>query len=84
MKLANNTCPQKYYNQNKKGKHMKIIEPIVEIEKADYEKMMKNLERACRTCYRSEEKITETSYKTLLKNCINRGHESVLEHEKSQ
>ena len=33
---------------------MKIIEPIVEIEKADYEKMMKNLERACRTCYRSE------------------------------
>ena len=61
---------------------MKIIKPIVEIEKADYEKMMKNLERACRTCYRSEEKITETSYKTLLKNCINRGHESVLEHEK--
>ena len=61
---------------------MKVIEPIVEIEKADYEIMMKNLERACRTCYRSEEKITETSYKNLLKNCINRGHESVLEHEK--
>lgn len=26
--------------------------------------------------------ITEDSYKTLLKNCITRGHESVLEHEK--
>ena len=61
---------------------MKIIEPIVEVEKVDYNKIMKNLERACRTCYRSEDKITEESYKTLLKNCINRGHESILEHEK--
>lgn len=61
---------------------MKIIEPIVEVEKADYNRIMKNLERACRTCYRSENKITEESYKTLLKNCINRGHESILEHEK--
>lgn len=61
---------------------MKIIKPVVEIEKVDYNKMMKNLERACRTCYRSEDKITEESYKTLLKNCINRGHESILEHEK--
>ncbi len=61
---------------------MRIIEPIVEIEKVDYNKIMKNLERACRTCYRSEDKITDESYKTLLKNCINRGHESILEHEK--
>ena len=61
---------------------MKIIEPIIEIEKADYNQIMKNLEVACRTCYRSEDKITEESYKTLLKNCINRGHESILEHEK--
>lgn len=61
---------------------MKIIEPIVEIEKINYNQVMKNLEKACRTCYRSEDKITEESYKTLLKNCINRGHESILEHEK--
>jgi len=61
---------------------MKIIEPIIEIENANYNQIMKNLERACRTCYRSEDKITEESYKTLLKNCINRGHESILEHEK--
>ena len=33
-------------------------------------------------CYRSEGLITDTSYKSLIKNCINRGHESVLEHEK--
>lgn len=61
---------------------MKIIEPIIEIENVNYKRIMKNLERACRTCYRSEDKITDESYKTLLKNCINRGHESILEHEK--
>lgn len=61
---------------------MKIIEPSIQVEKVDYKQIMKNLERACRTCYRSEGKITEESYKTLLKNCINRGHESILEHEK--
>lgn len=61
---------------------MKIVEPLVEIEKVDYKRIMQNLERACRTCYRSEDKITNESYKTLLKNCINRGHESILEHEK--
>ena len=61
---------------------MKIIEPEVYIQKYDGIKIMKNIEKACRTCYRSEGKITEDSYKQLLKNCINRGHESVLEHEK--
>ena len=48
-----------------KGKNMKIIEPKIEIEKVDYNKIMKNLERACRTCYRSEDKITEDSYKNF-------------------
>lgn len=61
---------------------MKIINPKIEVEQYDPVKIMKNLERACRTCYRSEGLITEDSYKKLLKNCINRGHESVLEHEK--
>ena len=63
---------------------MIIINPKIEVEKVDYKKLMKNLERACRTCYRSEDKITNESYKTLLKNCITRGHESILEHEKLQ
>lgn len=61
---------------------MKIIEPKIIVENKDYVELMKKLERACRTCYRSEDKIVEDSYKTLLKNCINRGHESILEHEK--
>ena len=61
---------------------MKIIKPEIEIEDFDGTQIMQNIERACRTCYRSEESITEDSYKKLLTNCINRGHESVLEHEK--
>lgn len=61
---------------------MKIINPKIEVEKYDGKKIMKNIERACRTCYRSENLITEDSYKRLLTNCLNRGHESVLEHEK--
>lgn len=61
---------------------MKIIEPKVEVEKFDGVKIMKNIERACRICYKSEGSITEDSYKNLLTNCINRGHESVFEHEK--
>lgn len=61
---------------------MQIVDPYIQVEKVDGKKIMKNIERACRTCYRSEGKISEESYKTLLKNCITRGHESVLEHEK--
>ena len=61
---------------------MRIVEPWIKVEKIDGTKIMKRIERACRTCYRSEGKITEDSYKNLITNCITRGHESVLEHEK--
>lgn len=61
---------------------MRIIEPYIEVEPIDGVKIMKNIERACRTCYRSEGLITNDSYKNLIANCINRGHQSVLEHEK--
>lgn len=61
---------------------MKVIEPYVRVEMFDGVKIMKNIEKACRTCYRSEDKISEDSYKKLLANCISRGHESVMEHEK--
>ena len=61
---------------------MILLDPKIEVENFDGRKIMKNIERACRTCYRSEDKITEDSYSHLIKNCINKGHESVLEHEK--
>ena len=61
---------------------MRLVEPWIKVENFDGVKIMKTIERACRTCYRSEDKISEESYKNLLTNCLNRGHESVLEHEK--
>ncbi len=61
---------------------MKIIKPWVELSEIDGVQMMKNLERAAKHCYRTEGNIKENSYDHFLRNCINRGHESVLEHEK--
>lgn len=61
---------------------MNIIEPWIEIYNFNGKEIMKNIEKACRICYRSENKITEDSYKNLINNCITRGHESILEHEK--
>jgi thymidylate synthase (FAD) len=61
---------------------MRLVDPVIYVEDYDGVKIMKRIERACRVCYRSEGNITEDSYKSLLKNCISRGHESVLEHEK--
>lgn len=50
-------------------------------EKPDAEKVLRKLEYAARTCYRSFDKIGEGSAEKLLSNAIKRGHESVLEHE---
>ncbi len=61
---------------------MKIVDPVIFVENYDSQRIMKNIERACRTCYKSENLITNDSYQKLLRNCINRGHESILEHEK--
>lgn len=61
---------------------MKIVKPWVEIKQFDGVQMMKNLELAAKQCYRTQSNITEDSYKHFLRNCINRGHESVIEHEK--
>lgn len=61
---------------------MKIVKPWIEIPEIDGIKIMKNLERAAKQCYRSQENINNESYDHFLRNCINRGHESVLEHEK--
>ena len=43
---------------------------------------LEQIERAARTCYKSEDKITEQgeSAKKLIKNLIKNGHEAMLEH----
>ena len=61
---------------------MILEEPKVYVEEYDTLKIMRNIERAMRTCYRSEGTITQDSYKRLLKMAIDSGHESVMEHEK--
>jgi thymidylate synthase (FAD) len=38
------------------------------------------IERVGRTCYKSEDKITEESAPKFVRNLINRGHEAMIEH----
>jgi len=60
---------------------MKIIDAKVEIiDKLDRLEMLKKIELIGRTCYKSEDKITDDSCKQFVKNIIAKGHESVLEH----
>ena len=62
---------------------MKIIKPGFVIEdQIDGMAMLQRIERAGRTCYKSEAKITETSAVAFVRKIIASGHESVLEHEK--
>lgn len=42
--------------------------------------MLKAIERIGRTCYKSEDKITDDSYEIFVSNLIKRGHLSVIEH----
>lgn len=63
---------------------MKIIEPFYSIEAPipfDAEAIMRRLERAARTCYKSEDKIGPGTADKLIRAILKRGHESVIEHE---
>ena len=60
---------------------MEIIEQSFEvIDKLDGDAILKKLEMCGRVCYKSEARITDNSAKAFVRNIINRGHESVLEH----
>jgi len=60
---------------------MKIIKPSYEIlNLPSGDEIMKLLELAARTCYKSEDKITEGSAEDLIRRLIKSGHASVLEH----
>ncbi len=61
---------------------MKIINPHFEIlSPVDGLAILQHIERCGRVCYKSEDKITETSAQTFVGNIIKRGHEAVLEHD---
>lgn len=60
---------------------MNVIKPYFEIiTPIDSEQILKTLETVGRTCYQSEDRITDTSCGTFVKNIIDKGHESVIEH----
>lgn len=60
---------------------MKISKQEVELLNClSYEDMLKNIEIAGRTCYKSELEFTKESGEKFVKKLIKLGHESVLEH----
>lgn len=60
---------------------MKIVNPHFEIlGQVDGQAILQHIERCGRVCYKSEDKITETSAQAFVGNIIKRGHEAVLEH----
>lgn len=62
---------------------MNIINPYFEIiDDFDGNEMIKKIEKIARVCYKSEYKITADSAKSFIKKIVERGHESVIEHEK--
>ena len=61
---------------------MKLIKPSFEIleQLPGLEGVYKQIELAGRTCYKSEDKITETSAKEFVDRMIKSGHGAMLEH----
>lgn len=62
---------------------MKLIKPsvqIIEQEEYDLNHIFKFIELAGRTCYKSEDKITEDSAKEFVERMIKSGHGAMLEH----
>lgn len=60
---------------------MRTIEPYVMLEEPiDGEALLKKIEKIGRVCYKSEEKITDDSAQSFVRNLLKRGHESVIEH----
>ena len=63
---------------------MKVITPSVEIMRTGLEKEYitpeQFIERVGRTCYKSEDKITDDSAAKFVSNLIKRGHEAMIEH----
>lgn len=58
------------------------VNPSIEIlTDTPYEAMLKKVERIGRVCYKSEDKISDSSAEGFIRAIIKRGHESVIEHE---
>ena len=62
---------------------MQLVEPhfILLTAEKEIQQFPREIERYGRTCYQSEDKITDGSAERFCKMIIRRGHESVLEHK---
>ena len=62
--------------------NMKIIHPYVDLiqQEPGFDGIMKHIERCGRTCYKSEDKITDDSADTFVANLIKNKHYAMLEH----
>jgi len=65
---------------------MKLLNPSAEIQFRDVEAtdqiaVYKKLEQIARLCYKSEDKITDTSHEKMLKSLNDHGHFAMLEHQ---
>ena len=60
---------------------MRVVSPSFEIlTPIDADEALKLIENVGRTCYKSEDKITDESCYRFVRNIIDRGHESIVEH----
>lgn len=60
---------------------MELIKPSIEfIDEINRDAVLQKIEKAGRTCYKSEEKITPTSAAKFVTNLVNRGHWAMVEH----
>jgi thymidylate synthase (FAD) len=59
---------------------MKLIRPFYEIlTPINGNEILKTIEKVARTCYKSEDKITEDSARKMVQTLISRGHEAMIE-----
>lgn len=60
---------------------MRTVEAHVEfINPPEYAVVLNTIERVGRTCYKSEDKMTEFSAEDFVRRLIKRGHEAMIEH----
>ena len=59
---------------------MKLIKPYTELlTSVDTQEVYKTIEKVARTCYKSEDKITDVSAERMVKSLIKSGHEAMIE-----
>lgn len=81
--VKNDGVPEIFERIEINGVTISFISPAFKIEdEIDGQRILRKLESFGRRCYKSEGKITESSAGPFLRSAIDRGHFSIIEHEK--